>query len=182
MPLSGATQGQHNWWTKGLVGSRRTLRNWTRGWTTVKSMAQEGKKVKRILPTTPSRSTDRKTSRNNRMGLKPAKDFWFFFTPFPLNSFFLSVLSFFILSSFHPLPFLFLLMAFFNFFCLIFVKIPSSYLSSDFFYSYFLLSFPFVFPFSLLPFSGFFFPSSFSFSHRWDNKTWSTEKTSVRPC
>ena len=26
--LIGTTQGQHNWWTKVLEGSRRTLRNW----------------------------------------------------------------------------------------------------------------------------------------------------------
>ena len=119
-------------------------------------MAQEGRKVKPILPTTPSRSTDRKTSRTHLTCLKPAEDF-FFFNPFPLNSFFLSVLlSFFIPSSFHPLPFLFLLPAFFYSFVLTFVKI-TSYLASDLslfplpsFLSY---SIPF-FPPSLL----FFFP------------------------
>ena len=68
LPLSGAPQGQHNWWTKGLGGSRRTLRNWTGDWTTVKSVAQEGRKVKPIPPTTtdlrlPLPFTDRKTTR-----------------------------------------------------------------------------------------------------------------------
>ena len=42
--LIGAPQGHHNWWTKCLVGSRRTLRNWTGGRTTAKSVAQEGEK------------------------------------------------------------------------------------------------------------------------------------------
>ena len=62
-------------------------------------------------------STDRKT-RTNLTGLKPAEDFFFFFPPSPQKSFFLSVLLsfFFIPSSFHPLPFLFLLPAFFYLF------------------------------------------------------------------
>ena len=171
MPLIGAPQGQHNWWTKGLGGSRITLRNWTRGWKTAKSVAQEGRKVKPILPTTPSTFTDRKTSRTNLTTLKPAENFFFLFPPIPLNSFFLSVLpSFFMPSSFHPLSFYsFFLPSFIYFPVLIFVKIPSSYLSSDLFL--FLLP---AFVRSYLPFlfSSFFLPSlllfslSFSFSHR----------------
>ena len=164
MPLIGATQGQHNWWTKGLVGSKRTLRNWTGGWITAESVAQEGRKVKPILPTTASRSTDRTTRRTNLTTLKPAEDdffsfFFSFFVPsFPLNSFFLSVLlSFFIPSSFHPLPLLFLLPAFFYLFCCFNFcqKIPS-YLASDL--SLFLLpsflsfSIPFFLPSILLLF------------------------------
>ena len=110
-------------------------------------MAQEGRKVKPIPATTPSRFTNRKTSRSKLTNLKPAEDY-FFFPPFPLNSFFLSVLlSFSIPFSFHPLPSLLLLPAFFYCFILIFVKIPSSYLSSNFFYSFF---FPFPF-YSLSP-------------------------------
>ena len=76
MPLIGAPQGQHNWWTKGLGGSRRTLRNWTAGQTTAKSVAQEGRKVKPIPPPTDSHFTVRKTSRTNLTSLKPAKDFF----------------------------------------------------------------------------------------------------------
>ena len=134
LPIIGATQGQHSWWTKGLVGSRRTLRNWTRGWTAAKSVAQEGRKVKPIPPTTCSCFTDRKTSRINLTSLKPAEDFSFFlfFPPFPLNSCLLSVLlSFFIPSSFHPLPFYsFFLPSFIYSLVLIFLTIPS-YLASD---------------------------------------------------
>ena len=167
MSLTGAPQGQHNWWTKGLGGSRRTLRNWTGGWTTAKSVTQEGRKVKPIPPPTPSRFTDRKTSRTNLTDSKPAKDFFLSFFLFllpPLNSFFLSVFSFFY--SFFPpsFTFLFFLPAFFYlFFILIFVKIPS-YLSSDLFlflppsflsflfYSFFLPSLlPFFFFFLLFP-------------------------------
>ena len=85
--------------------------------------------MKPILPTTRSRSTDRKTSRTNLTSLKPAEDYFFF--PFPLNSFFHSVLlSFFIPSSFLPLLFYsFFLTSFICSFVLIFVKIP--YLASD---------------------------------------------------
>ena len=120
-------------------------------------MAQEGGKVKPIIPTTPSHFTDRKTSSTNLTGLKPAQDFSFF-PPFPLNSFFLSVLlSFLIPSSFHPLPFLFLLNAFFYFFVLIFVKIPS-YLSSDLFLSFLPSFFSFSIPFSPSSLLPFFFP------------------------
>ena len=87
----------------------------------MKSVAQEGRKVKPILPNTPSHFTDRKTSRTNLTGLKPAKDFFF---SFPLNSFFLSVLlSFFIPSS--CIVYLFIS---------IFVKTP--YLSPDLFLSF----------------------------------------------
>ena len=125
-------------------------------------MAQEGRKVKPIPPNTPSRFTDRKTSRTNLTHLKPAQDF-FFPPPFPLNSFFLSVLlSFFIPPSFHLLPFLFLLPAFFYLlFILIFVKISSSFLSSNIFYCVFHPSFfYFSIPFSFLHFF-FFFPPLF---------------------
>ena len=117
MPLSGATQGQHNWWTKGLGGSRRTLRNWTGGWTTAKSVAQEGRKVKPILPTTPSWSTDRKTSRTNLTGLKPAEDFFFFPSSFPPEFLLPFCPSFFFYSFFLP--------SFIYSFVLIFIKIPS---------------------------------------------------------
>ena len=169
LPLIGATQGQHSWWTKGLVGSRRTRRNYTEGWTTAKSVAQEGRKVKPILPTTPSRYTDRKTSRTNLTSLKPAEDLLFFFSflfsfllsPWIPSSFlsfflFLILLPFLIPSSFHPLPFLFLLPAFFYLFCCFnfFKKIPS-YLASD------ISLFPLP---SFLSFSiPFFPPSSFFF-------------------
>ena len=107
-------------------------------------MAQEGRKVKPILQTNPSRSTDRKTSRINLTGLKPAEDV--IFPPFPLNSFFLSVLLSFFPSSFHPLLFFysFLLPSFIYCFLLIFVKI-TSYLASDL--SLFLL--PTFLPFSI---------------------------------
>ena len=113
--------------------------------------------MKPIIPTTLSDSTDRTTSRTNLTGLKSAKDF--FFPPFSLNSCFLSVpLSFFIPSSFHPLLFYyFLLPSFIYCLVLIFVKIPS-YLASDLLYSFFLPSFPFLFPFSLLPFFFFLLP------------------------
>ena len=186
MPLIGATQGHHNQWTKGLEGSRRTLRNWTGGWTTAKSVAQEGRKVKPILPTTPSRSTDRKTSRTNLTSLKPAEDFFFFLSYFSPE----------FLLPFCPLPFLFLLPAFFYLFlcfnfcknsflsCLWSLSIPSSFLP---FLFYFLFpSFPSLFlfflVFCLFVFSFFSFFPPFSFSHRWDDKTWSAEKTRVRPC
>ena len=120
----------------------------------MKSVAQEGRKVKPILPTTPSHFTHRTTSRTNLSGLKPAEDF-FFFPPFPLNSFLLSVLlSFFIPSSFHPLPFLFFLPACFIYcFHSIFLKIPSN-LASDL--PLFLLP-------SFLSFSISFFPPSLLF-------------------
>ena len=161
LPLIGATQGQHSWWTKGLVGSRRTRRNLNEGWTTAKSVAQEGRKVKPILPTTPAHSTDRTTSRTNLTSLKPTEHFFIFF-----------------LSSFSPE---FLLPAFFYLFCCFNYCLIPSYLASDL--SLFLLpSFlSFSISFSLLPFFFFLFPP-FSFSHRWDNKTWRAEKTRVRPC
>ena len=76
LPLTGAPQGQHNWWTKGLGGSRRTLRNWTGGWTTAKTEAHEGRKVK---PIPPQPVTDRKTSRTSLTSLKPAEGFVLFF-------------------------------------------------------------------------------------------------------
>ena len=184
LPLLGATQAKHNWWTKGLVGSRRTRRNWTEGWTTAKSVAQEGRKVKRILPTLPSHSIDRTTSRTNLTGLKPAEDFFLFFSFF-LSSFPPEFLlpfcpSFFFYSFFLPsFTFLLLLTAFFYLlfgfnFC------QNTFLSC-------LRSSLFLLP-SFLSFSIPFFPPSllllfspFSFSHRWDNKACSTEKTRVRP-
>ena len=43
------------------------MRNWTVGWTTAKSVAQEGRKVKPITPTTPSCFTDRNTSRMEKI-------------------------------------------------------------------------------------------------------------------
>ena len=141
LPLIGATQGQDNWLTKGLVGSRSTQRNWTEGWTTVKSVAQEGRKVKPILPTTPSCSTDRKTSRTNLTGLKPAEDFFFSFLlspwiPSSFLSFFLFFYSFFLPS----FTFLFLLPAFFYLlFCFNFCENSLSCLQSFFIPSSFLL-------------------------------------------
>ena len=184
MPLIGATQGQHNWWTKGLVGSRKTLRNWTGGWTTWKSAAQEGRKVKPIHPTTPSRSTDRKTIRTNLTRFKPAENVFFLLSSFPPESFFLSVLlSFFISSSFHPLLFLFLLPTFF-YLSFYFNFCWNSFLSFlwSCFYSFFL---PFFYSFSIPFFTIsllFFFSFFLFFSHRWDNKTWRAEKIRVRPC
>ena len=122
----------------------------------MKSGAQEGRKVKLILPTPPSRSTDWKTSRTNLTSLEPAEEFFFPFPPFPLISFFLSVLlSFFIvlLPSILYFFYSFFLPSFIYSLVLIFVKIPS-YLASDL--SLFLLPFlhsfsiPF-FPPSLIP-------------------------------
>ena len=98
---------------------------------------------------------NRKTSRNNLTGLQPVEYVIFPLSPFPLNSLFLSILlSFFIPSSFHPLFFIpyscFLL---FTFLILIFVKIPSYYLSSNLFFipSSFLPSIPFLFLFPSFP-------------------------------
>ena len=138
MPLIGAPQGQHNWWTKGIGGSRRTLRNWTEGWTTAKSVAHEGRKVKPIPTPTPSCFTDRKTSRTDLICLKPAEDFFFYsFSP--------SVLLYFLIpSSFLPLPFysFFLPSFIFSFnFC---YNSFFSFLRSFFIPSSFLLSFPFL--------------------------------------
>ena len=115
------------------MGSRRTLRNWTGGWTTVKSVAQEGRKVKPIPPPTPSHFTDRKTSRTDLTDLKPVEHFFF--------PFFSLLLPFCPGFSFYS----FFLPSFIYLFILIFVKIPSSYLSSDLFYSFFLPSFTFLF-------------------------------------
>ena len=141
--------------------------------------------MKPILPTTPSHSTDRTTSRTNLTGLKPAEDFFFFLSSFPPE--FLLPLSLF--SSFLLPPILyhfyvFFLPSFIYFYVLIFVKIPS-YPASDL--SLFLLpSFlPFLLFYFLFPSFPYFFISffpPFSFSHRRDNKTWSAEKTRVRPC
>ena len=120
-------------------------------------MAQEGRKVKPILPTTPSRSTERKTSRTNLTGLKPAEDFFF------LSSFPPEFLLPFCPSSYHPLPFfihsscLLLFIVLFKFLlknsflsCLRSFFIPSSFLPF-LFYSFF-PSFRFLFsPLSLFP-------------------------------
>ena len=157
MPLIVAPQGQHNWWTTGLGGSRRTLRNLTGGWTTAKSVAQEGRKGKTMPPPPPSLFTDRKTSRTDLTSLKPAEEFIFLFKFLLLfcpSFFFLFLLpSFFILYSFFVPSFVY-------FYILIFIKIPSSFHSSDLFYSLFLLSLlsfsiPFSFPqfFFLPPFT-----------------------------
>ena len=122
-------------------------------------MAQEGRKVKPILPNTPSRFIDRKTSRTNLTSLKPEEDIFFSsFIPEFLIHF--CPFFFFIPSSFHPLPFLFLLPGSFIYsIVLIFEKI-TSYLASDL--SFFLrpsfLSFSIpLFPTSLLLF---YFPIS----------------------
>ena len=128
----------------------------------MKSLAQEGRKVKPILPTTPSHSTDRKRSRTNLTGLKPAEDI--FFSSFPLEFVLPFCPSFFFYSFFLPLLFYsFFLPSFLYFFILIFVKIPSFFLLI--FFSFFLLSFPSPFPFSLLPFFFFFFLLFFFFPH-----------------
>ena len=161
LPLIGAPQGQHNWWNKGLAGNRKTLRNWTGGWTTVKSVAQEGRKVKPTSPPTHSCFTDRKTSKTDLTSIKPEEKFSFLlFSPSSFS------LSFFFYSFFLP-SFTFyitFLASFYSFLMLIFLKI-ASYLSSNFFVpSSFLSSFPFLFLFPSYP-SPFFFPS-FSFSHR----------------
>ena len=133
-------------------------------------MAQEGRKVKPILPTTPSLSTDRKTSRTNLTGLKPTEDFFFsffslsfcpeFLLPFCPSfffySFFLPSFTFFI-----PSSCLLLFIVLFYFWLKFLLILPPIFL-----YSFFLPSFPFLFPFSLLPFSFFFSPPAFSYSHR----------------
>ena len=99
--------------------------------------------MKPIPPPTPSRFTDRKTSRTDLTGLKPAEDFSYFF-PLLLSP--SSFLSFFLFYSFFLPSFLY-------FFILIFVKIHSSFFPSIFFYSFFLPSFlSFSIPFSFLTF------------------------------
>ena len=111
-PTSSLGQRQ-NTQQRGAAGLEETA-----GRTTAKSVAKEGRKVKPILPTTPSRSTDRKTSRTNLTHLKPAEDFFFlsyFLTEFLLRfcpsfffySFFLPSFTFFIPSSCLLLFFLF---------------------------------------------------------------------------
>ena len=115
--------------------------------------------MKPIPPTTSSRFTDRKTSRTNLTRLKPSEVFHFLLS---LSSVFLpspkipsSLLSFFLFLFLLPSIlyhfYSFFLPRFIYFFVLIFVKSPS-YLDSDL-YSFFLPPFPFLFPFSLLPFS-----------------------------
>ena len=106
----------------------------------MKSVAQDGKKVKPIPPPTPAHFTDRTTSRTNLTSLKPAEEIFFFSFPPKLL---LPFCPFFFYSFFLPS---------FNYsFVLIFVKFPS-YLASIFLYSYALPSIAFLFPFSLLPF------------------------------
>ena len=140
--------------------------------------------MKTILPTKPSHSTDRKNSRTNLTSLKPSED-CFFLSSFPVNSFFLSVLLSFFYSFFlSSFTILFLLPAFFYFFILIFLKIPSSYLSSELFFNSFFLppflpSIPFLFSFSFLPFFFLFLLSPFPTG---ETKTWSSEETRVRLC
>ena len=113
-------------------------------------MAQEGRKKKPIPPTTPSRFTDRKTSRTNLTGLKPGEDV--FFVSFPPKFLLLFCPFFlFLLPSILYHFYSFFLPSFIYSFILIFVKIPS-YLAFNLFYSFFLPSLPFLFLFSLLPF------------------------------
>ena len=75
MPLIGAPQGQHNWWTEGKAGHRRALeaprnelRNGAGDW------AQEGGKAK---PISPQPATARKTNRNGLASSKPAEGIFF---------------------------------------------------------------------------------------------------------
>ena len=123
-------------------------------------MAQEGRKVKPIPPTTPSPFTDRNTSRTILTSLKPAEDFFFpqlypricyYFQPFLLFLFLLPS----ILYLFHS----FFLPSFIYCFVLKLLKLLLI-LAPTFLYSFFLPSFPFLFPFQLLPFSFFFSPVS----------------------
>ena len=126
------------------------------------------------------RSDDRKTRRTNLTGLKPAEDFFFFsflLSPWIPSSFLSSFLFSFLIPSILYLFYSFFLPSFIYSVVLIFVKIPS-YLASDL--SLFLL--PSFLSFSI-PFSPpSLLPPTFSFSHRWHNKTWSAKKTRVRPC
>ena len=46
-----------------------------------KECGSGGRKVKPILPLTPSHFTDRKTSRTDLTSLKPAEDYFFFLSP-----------------------------------------------------------------------------------------------------
>ena len=112
--------------------------------------------MKPILPTTSSHSTDRKTSRTNLTGLKPAEDFFFFHSSFPpefLLPFCPSFFSLFLLPSILYLFYSFFLPSFIYSFVFITVKI-TSFLASD-------LSL-FLFP-SFLSFSIPFFPPSLLF-------------------
>ena len=148
-------------------------------------MAQEGRKVKPILPTTPSRSTDKTTNRINLTSLKSAEDLFFSFlfsfllSPWIPSSFLSLFLFLFLLPSILYLFYSFFLPSFIYSVVLIFVKIPS-YLASDL--SLFLLPSFLTFTIPFFPPSIFFFCSHSSFSHRWDKKTWSAEKTRVRVC
>ena len=117
----------------------------------MKSVAQEGRKEKPILPNTVSLSTDRKTHRTNLTPLKPAEDFFFFLSSLPPE----------FLLPFCPSSFFysFFLPSYIYNFILFLVKIPSSYLSSELFLfplpsflSCFLPSFLSPFLRSVLPF------------------------------
>ena len=92
------------------------------------------------------------TSRTNLTGLKPTEVFFFF--PFPLNSFFLSLFFFsFLLPPILYHFYVFFLPSFIYFYVLIFAKIPS-YLAYDlslFLLPSFLPSFLSSFPISLFP-------------------------------
>ena len=129
--------------------------------------------MKPILPTTPSHSTDRKTSRTNLSGLKPVEDISFPFPPFPLNSFVLSVLLSFFYSFFLPSFTFFIPSSCLLLFILLFYFLLKFLLILPliFLYSFFLPSFPFLFPFSLLPF----FPPA----HFWLFPTGETTKHGV---
>ena len=120
------------------------------------SVAREERKVKPILPNTPSHFTDRKTSRTNLTGLNTAEDFLFFLSSFPPEFLLLFCPYFFFLFLLPSILYLFksfFLPSFIYSFVLIFVKIPS-YLASDL--SLFLLP-------SFLSFSIPFFPPSHFF-------------------
>ena len=117
--------------------------------------------MKPILPNTPSRSTDRKTSRTGLTGLKTAEDF-FFLSSFPPEFLLPFCPSFFFYSFFLPS------FTFFYSFCqpsfiysvdIIFVKKILLILLPIVLYSYSLPSFPFLFPSSLLPIFFFFLPN-----------------------
>ena len=100
------------------------------------------------------RSDNRTTSRTNLTSLKPAEDLFFFLSFFPPEFFlpFSFFLFLFLLPSILYLSYSFFLPSFIYSVVLIFVKIPS-YLASDLSLFLPVPSFPFLFPFSLLPFS-----------------------------
>ena len=106
--------------------------------------------MKPIFPNTPSRFTQRKTSRTNLTYLKPAEYFFFSFLLCPgIPSSFLSFCLFsFLLPSILYLFYSFFLPSFIYSFVLIFVKIPS-YLDSNL--SLFLLASFLSFPIPFFP-------------------------------